>query len=100
MEIWLERVLWFAIIMVIVTTFGYPIVLALLGPLVRRHRRQDDSVPTVSLIIAAYNEEACIARKIPLCQDRSRLPWEDLCEDGASPTRGLAPWDHEPGDER
>ena len=50
--------------MVIVTTFRYPIVLALLGPLVRRHRRQDDSVPTVSLIIAAYNEEACIARKI------------------------------------
>ena len=70
-------------------------------------------------------ENLCSYQPTPLCQDRSRLPWEDLCEDGASPTRGLAPaegltfsrptgsldvspsagaarapWDHEPGDER
>lgn len=64
MEVWLERLFWFSIIMIIVITLGYPIVLALLGPLVRRQRCLDDAEPTVSLIIAAYNEEACIARKL------------------------------------
>jgi cellulose synthase/poly-beta-1,6-N-acetylglucosamine synthase-like glycosyltransferase len=65
MEVWLEWILWCSVIMVILVTMGYPIFLGFLGFLLRRCRHLDDNAePTVSLIIAAYNEEACIARKI------------------------------------
>src|SRR4051812_3433098 len=64
MELWLEGVLWFSVIMVILITVGYPVFLALCQPLARRRRRLDDAERSVSLIIAAFNEEALIARKI------------------------------------
>ena len=64
MAAWVEGVFWLSMTMVVLVTVGYPIFLALIGPLVRRRQRLDDAVPTVSLIIAAHNEEACIARKI------------------------------------
>lgn len=64
MEIWLERVLWFSVIVVVFITVGYPVFLALCGPLARRRRQMDATERQVSLIIAAYNEEAVIARKI------------------------------------
>ena len=64
MEVWLERLFWFSAIMVALVTVGYPIFLALSGPLVRRRRRLDDAEPTVSLIVSAYNEEAVIARRL------------------------------------
>jgi poly-beta-1,6-N-acetyl-D-glucosamine synthase len=63
-EIWLERVLWFSVIVVVFITVGYPVFLALCGPLARRRRQMDATERQVSLIIAAYNEEAVIARKI------------------------------------
>jgi cellulose synthase/poly-beta-1,6-N-acetylglucosamine synthase-like glycosyltransferase len=50
--------------MVILVTAGYPLLLVLAGPLMRRRRHIDDAEPSVSLIIAAFNEEACIARKL------------------------------------
>lgn len=64
MEVWLERLFWFSIVMVILVTVGYPIFLALVSPLVRRQRLFNDAEPTVSLIIAAYNEEKGLARKL------------------------------------
>lgn len=64
MEVWLERIFWFSMIMVVLVTVGYPIFLAVVGPLVRRQRRLDRAEPMVSLIITAYNEEGCVARKI------------------------------------
>lgn len=64
MEIWLERVLWLSVIVVVFVTVGYPIFLALCGPLARRRRHIDGSERHVSLIIAAYNEATVIARKI------------------------------------
>ena len=64
MEIWLERILWFSVIVVVFVTIGYPAFLALCGPLVRKRRKIDGTDRHVSLIISAYNEEAVIARKI------------------------------------
>jgi cellulose synthase/poly-beta-1,6-N-acetylglucosamine synthase-like glycosyltransferase len=64
MELWLERILWFSVIMVILVTVGYPIFLALCWPFARRRRQVDSAERQVSLIIAAFNEEAVIARKI------------------------------------
>ena len=64
MELWLERILWFSVIMVILVTVGYPVFLVLCRPLARRRRQLDSAERQVSLIIAAFNEEAVIARKI------------------------------------
>ena len=64
MEVWLEWLLWLSVTTIILVTVGYPIFLALAGPLRRQRRRLDDTQPTVSLIIAAYNEERCLARKL------------------------------------
>ena len=64
MDVWLEWVLWLSVAMIIVVTLGYPMVLAIAGPLMRRVRQVDDAMPTVSLIISAFNEERCIERKL------------------------------------
>src|SRR3954464_14321705 len=64
MELWLERILWFSVIMVILVAVGYPVFLALCQPLARRRRQIDSAERPVSLIIAAFNEESVIARKI------------------------------------
>lgn len=60
----LEWVLWLSVLAVVAVTVGYPVFLALSGPLVRRRRRLDAAEPTVSLIVSAYNEEAVIARRL------------------------------------
>ena len=61
---WFEAVLWASVLMIALVTVGYPLTLALAGFLFRRTRQLRDSEPTVTLIIAAHNEEACIASKI------------------------------------
>src|SRR5687767_15679534 len=64
MAVWFEASLWSSIAMVVLITIGYPILLAIIGPLMRRGRRLDAAEPAVTLIIAAHNEENCIARKL------------------------------------
>jgi cellulose synthase/poly-beta-1,6-N-acetylglucosamine synthase-like glycosyltransferase len=56
--------LWLSVTTVVVATVGYPMLLVVVRPLVRRPRRLDDVERTVSLIIAAHNEEAVIDRKL------------------------------------
>lgn len=63
-EVWLAGLLWFSVATIVFATVGYPIALVLAGALVRRQRVIDDAQPDVSLIIAAHNEEKCIARKL------------------------------------
>jgi cellulose synthase/poly-beta-1,6-N-acetylglucosamine synthase-like glycosyltransferase len=74
---WFEAVLWLSVLMIVLVTIGYPLILALAGFLFRRTRQLTDGEPTVTLIIAAHNEEACIAGKIDntlaLDYPRSRL---------------------------
>jgi cellulose synthase/poly-beta-1,6-N-acetylglucosamine synthase-like glycosyltransferase len=64
MAVWFEASLWSSIAMVVLITIGYPILLAIIGPLMRRGRQLDAAEPAVTLIIAAHNEENCIARKL------------------------------------
>lgn len=59
-----EWIFWGSVAVIVFTTIGYPLLLVLSWPFARRPPRQDDGEPTVSLIIAAFNEEAVIARKI------------------------------------
>jgi cellulose synthase/poly-beta-1,6-N-acetylglucosamine synthase-like glycosyltransferase len=64
MAIWLQGLLLLSVSMIVFVTVGYPLLLALTGLLLRRRRHLDDAEPSVSLIIAAHNEEACLSRKL------------------------------------
>jgi cellulose synthase/poly-beta-1,6-N-acetylglucosamine synthase-like glycosyltransferase len=44
--------------------FGYPLLLALIASFVRRKKAEPGYAPMLSILIAAYNEEAGIARKL------------------------------------
>lgn len=56
---------WFAVLTLFYIYFGYPFLLYLLSLFRRSRVRTDETYqPTVSLIIAAYNEEAVIGEKI------------------------------------
>jgi cellulose synthase/poly-beta-1,6-N-acetylglucosamine synthase-like glycosyltransferase len=43
---------------------GFPVLLAVVGTLRNRRHRQEPITPSVSIVIAAYNEEACIEARI------------------------------------
>jgi poly-beta-1,6-N-acetyl-D-glucosamine synthase len=61
----MERVFWAAAIVLLYVYVGYPLVLIGLARWRARPTQQDaQHRPTVSVVIAAYNEEAVIARKI------------------------------------
>ena len=49
---------------VVFITIGYPLFLFLVGLVVRRGRTLGDSLPHVSLVICAYNEESVIEQKL------------------------------------
>ena len=61
-----EILFWLCVVLLVYAQFGYPLVLAALGRL--RHARAavpaPAEPPTVSLIVAAYDEEAVIGRKV------------------------------------
>ncbi|HDN78963.1 MAG: glycosyltransferase family 2 protein [Chloroflexi bacterium] len=68
----LELIFWGAISIVIYTYLGYPALASLLAWIIRRRTSnysqlsplEDANLPTVTLIIAAYNEESIIAKKL------------------------------------
>ena len=60
----LELFFWSSVAVVAFVTFGYPILLAFGGLFVRRRSHVSDAEPLVTLVIAAHNEEDCIARKL------------------------------------
>lgn len=64
MESLVEAVLWLSVGMIVLVTIGYPMLLVLATPLVRRQRHLVDAEPTVTLIIAAHNEERCLWTKL------------------------------------
>jgi len=55
---------WLAAALLFYVYAGYPLLLALIGLFVRRHRPDAGYTPRISVLIAAYNEEAAIERKI------------------------------------
>ena len=61
----MDYLFWVTVSLLFHVYFGYPLLLALLSLFRRRYMKTDMSYqPTVSLIIAAYNEEAVIGDKI------------------------------------
>jgi len=55
---------WCLLVAVVYVYVGYPMAVFLLAKVYRRRVRTGPCEPTVSILIAAYNEEACIARTI------------------------------------
>ena len=68
LEIW-EYVVWIAAIAVVYPYILYPLLLVVVRPLLfRPASRSDDTYrPSVSIILAAYNEEDCVAAKLENC---------------------------------
>jgi cellulose synthase/poly-beta-1,6-N-acetylglucosamine synthase-like glycosyltransferase len=57
-------VFWFAALLLFYVYAGYPLLLAVIGLFVRTRRHEPGYCPRISVLIAAYNEEEAIARKI------------------------------------
>lgn len=55
---------WGAVLFIVYTYFGYPIIIALLARMKRSRPVYPEYFPSVTLLIAAYNEENAIAGKI------------------------------------
>lgn len=55
---------WLAAALLIHAYAGFPALLALAGRVLDRRVAQADATPSLTLIIAAYNEEECIARRL------------------------------------
>lgn len=60
----IETVFWVAIGVIVYTTVAYPLLTLALAAIVRKRVDKSPVTPTVSLIIAAYNEERVIEQKI------------------------------------
>jgi poly-beta-1,6-N-acetyl-D-glucosamine synthase len=58
------RLFWFSACMIAYTYAGYPLLVTLLARTRPRPRWQPGALPSVTLLVAAYNEEAVIARKL------------------------------------
>ena len=64
----LETLFFFFIFIILYVYLGYPLVITLLAAINRKTVTKDDNYePSVSLIIAAYNEEAIIGEKLKNC---------------------------------
>ena len=57
-------VFWLAALLLFYVYAGYPLLLALCGLFIRRQRPEPGYSPPISILIAAYNEEAAIERKL------------------------------------
>lgn len=55
---------WGSIAVTLFSYLGYPIVIALLARVIGRPPRTGDALPTVTLLIAAHNEDSVIAQKL------------------------------------
>jgi cellulose synthase/poly-beta-1,6-N-acetylglucosamine synthase-like glycosyltransferase len=55
---------WGAVAVLFYVYVGYPLLLAAIGPLFRNRKPEPDYFPMLSVLIAAYNEEASIGKKI------------------------------------
>lgn len=59
-----EALFWMLVGLVAYTYAGFPLLVFLRGKFMRRPYRQADETPFVTLVVAAYNEEASIAEKL------------------------------------
>jgi cellulose synthase/poly-beta-1,6-N-acetylglucosamine synthase-like glycosyltransferase len=59
-----ETIFWLSVVFVIYTYLGYPLLLIIISRLLAKPVRRARCCPSVSIIIAAYNEERDLARKL------------------------------------
>src|ERR1041384_7227528 len=64
MRLFAEIIFWIAVVAIAYTYAGYPLLLMLLSKLRGKPVRRRDFTPPVTVIIAAYNEERDLARKL------------------------------------
>jgi len=64
MEIVAQTIFWFCLAIILYVYFGYPVLLTVLLPFLRKKVSKADITPRVTLVISAYNEEEVIAGKI------------------------------------
>jgi len=64
---WSELIFWGAVAVVLYTYLGYPAIMWLLGYLFPQPVHTAPVTPTITVLIAAYNEEKRIAAKIESC---------------------------------
>src|SRR5882762_9617642 len=57
-------IFWLAALLLFYVYAGYPLLLAIIGLFVRRRRLEPGYCPRISVLIAAYNEEEAIERKL------------------------------------
>ncbi len=57
-------ILWISVIFILYTYAGFPVILTLLAQIKKKPKPYPIAQPSVTLLIAAYNEEAVIANKI------------------------------------
>ena len=57
-------IFWISVALLVYSYIGYPLLLILLAPFLGKRVSKSDFKPSVSLVIAAYNEEQIIAAKI------------------------------------
>jgi cellulose synthase/poly-beta-1,6-N-acetylglucosamine synthase-like glycosyltransferase len=57
-------VFWISLLLLFYVYAGYPLLLALIGLFIRRPRAEAGFTPRISVLIAAYNEEEAIERKV------------------------------------
>ena len=84
-----EIIFWFSVFMVFYAYFGYPIVLLILSWFRNQTVKKGDITPSVSFIIAAYNEEKLIGQKIEnaLTQDYPKDRFEVIVASDCSSDR-------------
>ena len=65
----IEITFWLSLAALFYTYIGYPLLLTACHPLARRRASQPDDEfrPTVSIVLAAYNEVSCIREKLENC---------------------------------
>jgi poly-beta-1,6-N-acetyl-D-glucosamine synthase len=60
----LATLFWLSILFIIYTYFGYPIIISFLAKIKNKASSFPETIPYVTFLIAAYNEEAFIAKKL------------------------------------
>ena len=63
----MEAVFWASVLILAYTYAGFPVLVAFWGILRRMRVRQEEVTPSVSVVVAAYNEEDVIADKLRNC---------------------------------
>ena len=72
----MELAFWSSVVMLAYAYAGFPVLVGLVGLWQRREVLKDRETPTVSFIIAAYNEEAVIADRLK--HAAALLPWPEI----------------------